>query len=486
MKLYQNDYGLAFPLMLSGGFGSLALAISSYFAINGLIMAACLIVITIASCFWTRNRYQMSLQRIQQNLLEDSQQNNEQKIRMLEQEHNETLSRIRNEKVETEHTHFQTLITSLEQRFSVLSNRLGEQNVEKFDENTAIETRITDLVQRFDRLLANFEKPVVATENQEQNIIGLTPLCQKVLPIWSNQIEMARVHTEESVANLAQRFDALSQRLDAAIIASQGTVEGGQESEGGIVSLLKNSQSELSSITEALSASLGEKERLLRSIEGLSGFTEKLSGMALEVSNIANQTNLLALNAAIQSARAGDAGHGFSVVADEVRKLARLSGGIGKQINGTIDSVNEAIEDTLIISRNFAKQDEQTLDKAERIISSVLSRFTHAAAELNDSTELLRTENTAINDGISEVFVELQFQDRVSQILILVCNDLNKLEQHLNELGNDNSADEIPRSINAEQWLEELTKTYTMEDQLASHEGVKNINTTNQTGITFF
>ena len=205
--------------------------------------------------------------------------------------------------------------------------------------------------------------------------------------------------------------------------------------------------------------------------------------MALEVSNIANQTNLLALNAAIQSARAGDAGHGFSVVADEVRKLARLSGGIGKQINETIGSVNEAIEDTLVISHKFAQQDKDTLDKAERIMASVLNNFTHAAVELNDSAKLLREENTAINDEISEVFVELQFQDRVSQILILVCNDLNKLEQHLNDSSNEG----MPPSIDAEQWLEELSKTYTMEDQLASHEGVKNINmTNNQTGITFF
>lgn len=485
MKSYQNDYGVAFPLVLSGGFSSLGLALSSYFAISGLVIAAGIVVITIALYLWSRNRYQTSLQIIQQDLFENYQRDNEQKIKMLEQKHNETLSRVRTEKVEEEHATIQTLVTDLEQRFDTLVNRLGD-DTEKVSGDTSVETRVANLIQRFDDVIANRNQPqVINVENQEQIVVGLTPLCQKVLPIWSNQIEMARAHTEESVANLAQRFDALSQRLDAAIIASQGTVEGDQESEGGIVALLKNSQSELSSITEALSASLGEKEKLLRSIEGLSGFTEQLSGMALEVSNIANQTNLLALNAAIQSARAGDAGHGFSVVADEVRKLARLSGGIGKQINGTIDSVNEAIEDTLIISHNFAKQDKQTLDKAERIIASVLNRFTHAAAKLNDSAELLRTENNAINGEISDVFVELQFQDRVSQILILVCNDLNKLEQHLNELRNVNSGENVPPSIDAEQWLEELTRTYTMEDQLASHDGVKNINT-NQSGITFF
>jgi methyl-accepting chemotaxis protein len=208
--------------------------------------------------------------------------------------------------------------------------------------------------------------------------------------------------------------------------------------------------------------------------------------MAREVSSLASQTNLLALNAAIQSARAGEAGRGFSVVADEVRKLSRSSGAVGNKITETIDTVNEAIEDTLIISHKFAKQDKETLSNAEHIIASVLKHFTQAAAELSDSAEVLRTENSAINNEISDVFVALQFQDRVSQILTLVGSDLIKLEQHLNELKNEEISDGLPRSVNVEQWLKELSKTYTMEEQLAAHDGAKTEINTHQSNITFF
>jgi methyl-accepting chemotaxis protein len=297
---------------------------------------------------------------------------------------------------------------------------------------------------------------------------------------------MARVHTEESIADLAQRFDALSKRLDAAVIASQNTVEGDKDSHGGIVELLQDSQLELDTITKALGASLEEKGKLLRSIEDLSGFTEQLGKMALEVSSIASQTNLLALNAAIQAARAGDAGRGFSVVADEVRKLSHSSGDIGRKIIETIDSVNEAIEDTLMISKKFARQDERTLSNAEQIIASVLRHFTRAAAELSDSAELLRTENNAINHEISDVFIDLQFQDRVSQILTRVGDDLNKLEQHVNEPDTEEISAGHSRSVNVEQWLEELSMTYTMEEQLAAHEGAKTEIKTHQNMITFF
>jgi methyl-accepting chemotaxis protein len=169
-----------------------------------------------------------------------------------------------------------------------------------------------------------------------------------------------------------------------------------------------------------------------------------------------------------------------------VRKLSRSSGDVGRRITETIESVNEAIEDTLKISHCFAKQDKETLGNAEHIIATVLRRFNAAAAGLLDSEELLRSENKAINSEIADVFVDLQFQDRVSQILTLVGSDLNKLEQHLDDLKNGQTSGELVTSIDVDQWLEELSMTYTMEEQLAAHDGGKAAIKTDQSNITFF
>ncbi len=437
IKFYRNEYWLVFPLLVSGGLGALGVAVSSRFVMSGWAMAAGLSIMTGGLCYWSRNRYRMSLQATEQSLFEGLQQKNEEIIKALQDAHQEAVMQACAKQAEVERRHLKTLITDLAHRFDVLSKRLGGQEEEKLEQSedvhSSVEVQIADLALRFDTLKIHLDRQPAGTERQEQGIDGLDSLCQKVLPIWSSQVEMARVHTEESIADLAQRFDALSKRLDAAVMASQNAVGGDKDSDGGIVELLKDSQLELGTITKALGASLEEKEKLLSSIEGLSGYTEQLSKMGWEVSSIAAQTNLLALNAAIQSARAGDAGRGFSVVADEVRKLSRSSGDVGRKITETIESVSEAIEDTLVISRKFARQDEETLGNAEQIIASVLRRFSRAASGLSDSEELLRTENNAINYEISDVFVALQFQDRVSQILALVCDDLNKLEQHLNE-----------------------------------------------------
>jgi methyl-accepting chemotaxis protein len=490
MKFYRNEYWLMFPLLASGVLGAISVAVFSHFATGGLVIAAGLTAMTAGLCFWSHGRYRVMLRTVEQNLTDSLQQDHEQKIKALLDAQNDNALSVCSRHIEMERKRIEALLADLAQRFDLLSNHLGGQDDSKIHPagmaRLPVETQIAGLAQRIDALISGLDRQPADMQQQESGIDGLDSLCQKVLPIWSSQVEMARAHTEESIANLAERFDALSKRLDAAVNASQNTVGGDTDSNGGIVELLRDSQMELGAITQALGASLEEKNKLLRSIEDLSGFTEQLSKMAWEVSSIASQTNLLALNAAIQAARAGDAGRGFSVVADEVRKLSRSSGDVGKKITETIESVSEAIEDTLVISRKFARQDEETLDNAEQIIASVLRRFNRAAYGLSESEELLRTENNAINYEISDVFVALQFQDRVSQILALVCDDLNKLEQHLNELKNDPTDQGLPRSVNVEQWLEELAKTYTMEEQLTAHEGAKTEIKTNQPSITFF
>jgi len=490
MKFYRNDDWPALPLLVSGLAGVLSVVISNSFSMRGLVAAAVLTVAVIGLYFRSRNSYRLSVQTTEQNLLEKLQQEHEAKIQALQDAQNDDALKICAKHIETERMHIEALLGGLAERFDILSNRLGcrdEQKIEQADIRLPVETRITDLVLRVEVLVKHLDRqPTIDDDKQEHGIDGLDSLCQKVLPIWSSQVEMARTHTEESIAELAQRFDALSKRLDATVMASQNAVGGNHDASGGIVELLKDSQLELGTITQALGASLEEKNKLLRSIEDLSGFTEQLGKMAWEVSSIASQTNLLALNAAIQAARAGDAGRGFSVVADEVRKLSRSSGDVGKKITETIESVSEAIEDTLAISHKFAKQDQETLGNAEMIIASVLRRFTRAAAGLSESEELLRSENNAINYEISDVLVALQFQDRVSQILALVCADLDKLEQHLNELNSESADHGASRTVNVEQWLEELAMTYTMEEQLAVHEGEKAEIKTNQPSITFF
>jgi methyl-accepting chemotaxis protein len=208
--------------------------------------------------------------------------------------------------------------------------------------------------------------------------------------------------------------------------------------------------------------------------------------MAEEVGNIASQTNLLALNAAIEAARAGETGRGFAVVADEVRKLSTLSGDTGKKIVMMVTNVSEAIASTLHTSELYAEQDEKMALTSSDVIESVLARLQGAADNLSHSTDALLAESRHIGGEIAEVLVALQFQDRVSQVLSHVTNDLGKLQQRLSSEREALTQGRPCQPLDSDSWLADLAQTYTMREQNAVHSGGKQINAQQDSDITFF
>lgn len=312
--------------------------------------------------------------------------------------------------------------------------------------------------------------------HQLSHIEGLDQLCSDVLPVWSGQIEMARSHSDNSITALTQRFAEINQRIEATMATSQS--EGGDN----LIALLRQNETELNSIVTTLRSALTIKESMLHEIASLSQFTEGLKRMANDVGDIAKQTNLLALNAAIEAARAGEVGRGFAVVADEVRKLSDLSGGTGKKIGETVETVNKAIAATLEISRQYARQDAEMVVNSEQVIEHVVGRVQTAVASLSDSSNELRRETQTISGEIGEVLVSLQFQDRISQVLSHVSKDMSKLKEHIKQGSEASGA----ASIDASAWLEELSHTYTVPEQHAVHGGGKTKAAAAASEITFF
>lgn len=307
---------------------------------------------------------------------------------------------------------------------------------------------------------------------------GLNRLCQGVLPVWSEHIQMARNQTEVSINALAQRFGDISRRVHDTVAAS-----GGGGSDHVLVDLLNRSQAELDTIVEGLRAALVSKDALLEQVTALSKFTGELSRMAKDVGDIAKQTNLVALNAAIEAARAGDVGRGFAVVAHEVRKLSTLSGETGKKIGDTIDMVNRAIDATLQASRQYAQQDQEMMVSSGQVIEHVVTQFRSAAAELTETSQQMRAQSEAVGQEVDDVLVALQFQDRISQMLGHVCADMAKLEERV--AANDASA--MP-PIQTDVWLQELASTYTTPEQYSVHNGAPSTSSAGAgaSEITFF
>jgi methyl-accepting chemotaxis protein len=334
----------------------------------------------------------------------------------------------------------------------------------------------------------------ISKEKAEQNIIdalesacGLEEVCIQAIPIWSKQIETSRVQTEDAIMALSGRFAGIYSKLDASVKASQSAAGGmAGNASGGALEVLEESRGKLVSVIDTLKASQKSRNEMMAQIRNLTDYTTELRAMANQVAEIASQTNLLALNAAIEAARAGEAGRGFAVVADEVRKLSTLSSETGKNMSGKVDIINSSISALSKIAANTAEEDKKSVENSESTIKHVLDHFKSVTTSLSDSAEQLQQESNGIKKEVSDVLVSLQFQDRVSQILAHVRKNMDSLHLYLQNNRQDNK--ELPvnlSKINAQEWLAEMESTYATHEQRQNHQGVQSTSNTKQE-TTFF
>jgi methyl-accepting chemotaxis protein len=182
-----------------------------------------------------------------------------------------------------------------------------------------------------------------------------------------------------------------------------------------------------------------------------------LRDMADEVARIAQQTNLLAINAAIEAARAGEAGRGFSVVAAEVRRLSQDSADTARRIAQRIEQVTQMIDGASSAAMHTAQSDSQSIDDASHTVEAVLGQV----RSLGDESRNLIQQGQAIRDSLESLVVGLQFQDRVSQIIGAIEQDMERLSETVER------QDVLPAQ---DIWLERLEQAYTMPDQRRQHD----------------
>lgn len=144
-------------------------------------------------------------------------------------------------------------------------------------------------------------------------------------------------------------------------------------------------------------------EQSRQSVENLSQSTNSINQFVADIQAISEQTNLLALNAAIEAARAGEAGRGFAVVADEVRGLAARAHDASNQIESLVHAIMQQAQNLQQVSSETFECATQVASSAEQIdnvVSQVISNSESMRQVISDSASIAFLTTTKLDHAV--------------------------------------------------------------------------------------
>jgi methyl-accepting chemotaxis protein len=140
------------------------------------------------------------------------------------------------------------------------------------------------------------------------------------------------------------------------------------------------------------------------------------------------------------------------------------------------------------MAQEFATRDDELRRATGTTIETVINRYRDSSENLCNSSQQLRDRNNEVQDDVANVLVNLQFQDRVGQMLGHVTADVNKLNEVLVNARGKRQQGGIPDAIDVKRWLRELEQTYTTLEQVQIHRGgsIQQAAKKGSSDVTFF
>jgi methyl-accepting chemotaxis protein len=300
---------------------------------------------------------------------------------------------------------------------------------------TGVLQLITDLTA-----IKETERTIQKVANQASGISSRVAAASEEL---SAQVEQVSRGAETQRTRVESTASAMSEMNSTVLEVARNA---GQASEQSNLTRDKaqNGAKLVNQVVNAINHVNGVATTLQNNMQELGSQAESIGGVMNVISDIADQTNLLALNAAIEAARAGEAGRGFAVVADEVRKLAEKTMSATQEVGSSINAIQQSAKTNIqevgsaVTSigeaTNLANSSGDALKEIVDLAaanSAVVTSIATAAEEQSSTSEEINRSIEEINRIVSETTDGMVQSSAAVQELSQMAQELNRVMEQL-------------------------------------------------------
>ena len=333
------------------------------------------------------------------------------------------------------------LITKKIRLLSEIADRLGTGDLTVSIDIKANSEEIQTLITSMEKMRESIKDLLEAVKEQSdvvlkesENMVSIAEEFNATSEELNAETARALDNANNVAASIQETTSGIEEVSSSAQMVSKSAEELANQSKDVRNSVEKGKQS-VENIVKSIENINKESEQTKERVQSLSSATKNIEEIVTTISSIAEQTNLLALNAAIEAARAGEAGRGFAVVADEIRKLAEESRVATDQITQILSQIRNEAERVTVSNLKLIEMIANIAQESSEI-EEVFSGISDQVTRLDQMTNNLAASAQEQSAAAEEMAAAM---DSASKAIAGV---VSQMEQIKDMIGNISQASE--------------------------------------------